>query len=88
MLDVLGYVARQTGEHAQARDYYEEALAVYRDLGHTYEEATTLVNLGDTYGDLGRQDEATTARHQALALYRDQHRTVEADRIRRQLDAG
>jgi DNA-binding SARP family transcriptional activator/Flp pilus assembly protein TadD len=84
-LDTLGYVAHQTGEHDRAWDYYRQALDLFRELGFAYEEANTLEHLGQTLYALGRVDEARDTWRRALELYQAQHRTAQAERLRKEL---
>ncbi len=86
-LDSLGYIAHHTAQYVQALDYYRQALALFHDMGNTYEEANTQVRLADTHHALGRHDEARHAWHQALHLYRAQRRTAEAQHIQDRLGA-
>jgi tetratricopeptide (TPR) repeat protein len=85
-LDSLGYIAHHTGQHTDAIGYYHQTLALYRDIGHTYEQANTLAHLAEAHAALGQHDDARVAWQQALDLYSTQHRTADAERIRRQLD--
>jgi DNA-binding SARP family transcriptional activator/tetratricopeptide (TPR) repeat protein len=86
-LDSLGFIAHNTGRFEQARDYYEQALTRFRALGHAYQEAGCLERLGDTQHALGQHDGARATWQQAMELYRAQHRTDDADRVLRRLDA-
>ncbi|MFC0430915.1 BTAD domain-containing putative transcriptional regulator [Kutzneria buriramensis] len=85
-LDSLGYIEHHTGHYQRAVDFYEQALTLNRRLGNTFFSADILAALGHPHVALGRREPARTAWQQALDLYRDQDRTQEADRIRRQLD--
>ncbi|MGI5214107.1 AfsR/SARP family transcriptional regulator [Plantactinospora sp. CA-290183] len=84
-LDSLGYLAHRTGRHHLALCYYQQAIALARDLGYRVVEADTLAHLGDTYAALGDLDRADAHWREALRQYRAQHRTAEADRLRRQI---
>ncbi|GAA2795144.1 ATP-binding protein [Crossiella cryophila] len=86
-LDSLGYIAHHTGRHTDARDYYQQALTVFRDLGNTYEEANTLAKLAAAQHSLGAPEQAGDCWRQALRLYRQQGRRPDADRIRHHLAA-
>jgi tetratricopeptide (TPR) repeat protein len=85
-LDSLGYIAHQTGQHTQALDYYRQALALRREHGNTYQEADTLISLGQTYAALGDDERARAEWRQALRLYQAQQRTADIERVLRQLD--
>ncbi|MBB5954313.1 DNA-binding SARP family transcriptional activator/Tfp pilus assembly protein PilF [Saccharothrix tamanrassetensis] len=84
-LDTLGYIAHHSGLHAHAQDYYHQALDLRRDIGNTYAEADTLSRLGDVLAATGQRAEARNTWDRALGLYRAQHRTTHADRIRQRL---
>lgn len=86
-LDSLGYAAHHSGQYTQALDHYGQALNLRRALGDRYEEADTLTCLGHAYQALRRPTEARHAWRQALGLYRNQHRTPEAQRVEEHLDA-
>lgn len=83
-LTTLGYVAHRTGEHAMALEHYEQALSLYQSLGATYNEAEVLERLGQVHTDFGHH-RARGTWQLALSLYRAQHRTADADRVRGQL---
>jgi tetratricopeptide (TPR) repeat protein len=85
-LDSLGYVEHHTGHHDQALDYYRQALDLYRDTGDTYSQADTLDHLGHTLAALDRPVHACEAWQHALRLFTAQHRTGDADRLRRLLE--
>jgi DNA-binding SARP family transcriptional activator/tetratricopeptide (TPR) repeat protein len=79
-LDSLGYIAHHAGQHAAAIGYYAEALAIQRERHDVTQEADTLVHLGEAQSAAGKADEARQALYQALALYRTQCRTADANR--------
>ncbi|MGW3960026.1 ATP-binding protein [Amycolatopsis sp. NPDC005003] len=84
--DRLGYIAHHTGHHRQAIEHYQRALTLFRGLGHSYETANTLDNLGHPHTALGQHDEARAAWRQALQLYQGQHRAPDIQRVQQQLD--
>ena len=59
------------GEVRQAIDFYEQALAIDRELGHRHDEAIDLDNLGNRYADLGEVRRAIDFHEQALAIDRE-----------------
>jgi DNA-binding CsgD family transcriptional regulator/tetratricopeptide (TPR) repeat protein len=84
--DSLGYVEHRRNDHASALGHYREAIHLFRETGDRYNEADTLIRLGDTHRDIGdaaaagdawlRADEILTAlRH------------PDAQRARERLDA-
>ncbi|MEV0678989.1 BTAD domain-containing putative transcriptional regulator [Actinosynnema sp. NPDC050436] len=84
-LDSLGFIHHHTGHHEEAATHYGEAINLYRELGDTYETASTLNRLAQTHLARGRPAEARAAWHEALTLYQSQHRTADADAVRRHL---
>jgi tetratricopeptide (TPR) repeat protein len=86
-LDSLGYIAHHSGRHQEAVDYYQLALARYWELGDSYEATDTLDRLGQPYLALHEPERARTVWRDALRLYREQGRTEDENRVRRQLDA-
>ncbi|TCO55740.1 tetratricopeptide repeat protein [Actinocrispum wychmicini] len=45
----LGYAHHRLRHHTEAIHYYQQSLALSRELGDQYNEATTLDRLGDTF---------------------------------------
>ena len=86
-LDSLGYIARCTGQLTHALSYYRQAFNIFHDLGHAYDEADTAARLGETHHALGHYGEARDLWQQALALYQEQYRNSDVDRIQQQLAA-
>jgi DNA-binding SARP family transcriptional activator len=86
VLGIMGYLAHHTGEHSSAVDHLKQAGALLHEVGNTYYEATVQDQLGQTYEALGDTESARNAWQQALGLYRTQHRTGDAERVRRLLD--
>jgi tetratricopeptide (TPR) repeat protein len=84
--DSLGYIAHHTGRHHVAVQHYQQAITLFRSLNHVYETANTLDNLGHPLAAIGQDDAARAAWHAALELYRQQKRTHDADRVKRQLE--
>ncbi|HEU5331167.1 MAG TPA: tetratricopeptide repeat protein [Actinocrinis sp.] len=75
VLDSLGYIAHHAGRHEEAIGYYQQALALMRARGNTYDPPEILEHLGHAHAALGQADEARTLGQQALELYRAQRRT-------------
>lgn len=85
-LDSLGYIAHHTGDHAQATDYYQRAADRLQGIGNTYNKADVLEGLGHSLVALGRHEEARDSWQQAVELFRNHHRTADADRVQRLID--
>lgn len=75
-------MARGIGEHGTAVDYYQRALALFRDAGDNYQEADTLDDLTETRHALGQHAEARDIWLQAVTLYARQHRVTDVNRVR------
>ena len=58
-LDSIGYAYHQLGRHREAVRYFEQAIAINRELGHLYSEALDYDHLGDA---LDAADDAALAR--------------------------
>ncbi|BCJ49287.1 hypothetical protein Asp14428_07620 [Actinoplanes sp. NBRC 14428] len=67
-LDGLGYIHHRLGNHASARQFYEEALALWRYQRNTFYEADTLLHLGDVLLADGDPPGAAELWRQALAI--------------------
>ncbi len=79
-LTVLGTTALRTGDLAAARDYSEQALALYRRLGDDYRAARVRNNLGLIHKNLCEWDAAIAHFGTALELYeREGHYADTAD---------
>ncbi|MFC0541830.1 AfsR/SARP family transcriptional regulator [Kutzneria chonburiensis] len=82
---VLGYVAFHTGRFSAALGHFEQADTLLHDVGNTYYRAIVLDYLGRTHLAL---DDIAASHHTwtlALQLYQEQHRTAEADDLRKRL---
>jgi DNA-binding SARP family transcriptional activator/tetratricopeptide (TPR) repeat protein len=86
-LDSLGYIAHHAGKHSSSVDYYQQALVLYRELSSTYLVADTLSGLAKPLVSLQRFGDARVVLSEALDLYTVQQRTVDAERVERQLGA-
>ena len=76
----LGSVAAREGQYEQAVDWYQQALAVFRETGDRTGEASALPDLGRAYQRQGRYEEAVGCYQRALALFRETgDRTGEAE---------
>ncbi|HTI25915.1 MAG TPA: tetratricopeptide repeat protein [Kutzneria sp.] len=85
ILDSLGRLADAVG-HTEALGHYQRAFELRQELGDTYAAAETLERLGQTYRALDQHNRARGAWRQALKLYRAQHRSEDADRLKSQLE--
>ena len=70
VLNNLGALACTTGEMAQARDLFEEAMLIARPWSARDREATVLVNLAEIEFNLGRTESAVNRGRKAAALLR------------------
>ncbi|MGH3685677.1 MAG: TIR domain-containing protein, partial [Pseudonocardiaceae bacterium] len=71
LLVALGDAASAQRRYDEARELYEQALPLHRDLGDQLGEATTLRSLGDTALAQNCYNEARELYEQALPLHRD-----------------
>ncbi|WP_198046960.1 tetratricopeptide repeat protein [Kutzneria sp. 744] len=85
VLDSLGYIDHHLGRHADAIAHYRQSVALLRGLGDVYQLAGTLEALGHPYHALNRLVDAHAVWGEAIELYQAQHRTEEAERLRRHL---
>jgi tetratricopeptide (TPR) repeat protein len=53
----------------KAIDYYEQALAIAREIGHRQGEGNHLGNLGNAYRALGQVEKARKCLQQSLAIF-------------------
>ena len=67
----LGSAYRGLGETRKAIEYYEQDLAIAREIGYRRGEGQTLGNLGSAYGDLGETRKAIDYYEQRLAIARE-----------------
>jgi DNA-binding SARP family transcriptional activator/tetratricopeptide (TPR) repeat protein len=84
-LDSLRFVSYEQGDFDTALDYGHQALAAYRTLGHTFEEANALDHLAAAHLAAHEPDAARRCWQQAYELYQAQNRFPDADRVRRRL---
>ena len=59
------------GEYENAREYHEESLAIFRDIGNRKGEAQSLSNLGPVAQAVGEYENAREYHEESLAIFRD-----------------
>jgi CHAT domain-containing protein/tetratricopeptide (TPR) repeat protein len=69
-LNNIGLAYNDLGEQQKAREYFNQALTLFRAMGDRTREATTLTNIGLVYNNLGNQQQALDYYNQALDLRR------------------
>ena len=65
----LGWAVNRLGDKQKALSYYEQALALWKQVGDRSGEATTLHNIGRVYSALGDKQKALSYYEQALPLF-------------------
>ena len=74
-LDLLGELATEVGEYEQAPSFFEEALAIYRELQKQPGIAEMLMQLGWAAMRVGNYSQASDLLKECLALFREQGET-------------
>lgn len=82
-MGVLGYVAFHTGRHDAALSNFEQGDTLLHDVGDTYYRAIVLDYLGRTHLAVDDITAAGRTWELALQLYREQHRTTEAEDLQK-----
>ncbi|WP_145735749.1 tetratricopeptide repeat protein [Saccharopolyspora dendranthemae] len=82
----LGYVAWLSAKSQEAAENLEFALGLYEELGDTSGQANALDHLGTVHED-GDPAKAESCWRRAVAIYREQGRSAEVDRIANRLGA-
>ena len=67
-LDTIGYAHHHLGHHQQAASYFEQALAIDRELPDLYSQATHYDHLGDALHAVGNTTQAHHAWQLALKI--------------------
>ncbi|MEG4395528.1 CHAT domain-containing protein [Microcoleus sp. BROC3] len=67
-LNNIGLAYNDLGEKQKAKEYFNQALPLFRAMGDRAKEATTLTNIGLVYSDLGEKQTALDYYKQALDL--------------------
>ena len=71
VLGALGSAERVCGQVQEARDHYEAALAIYREMGNRRAEGILLASLGTVHFNQGRMKEAREYYEAALSIHRE-----------------
>ena len=71
LLHQMAYLMNSLGDYAQAQDYYQQSLAISREIGDRSGEGTTLNNLATTAHALGDYASALDYLQQSLAIQRE-----------------
>jgi tetratricopeptide (TPR) repeat protein len=67
----LGKACKALGRMKQAREFYEQALSIYKQLGNRKWEGSTLNNLGSVSNALGKTEEALRYHNEALDIRKE-----------------
>ncbi|MBD1899170.1 tetratricopeptide repeat protein [Coleofasciculus sp. FACHB-125] len=67
----LGNAYNSLGQYPLAIDYYQQSLAVFREIGDRNGEANSLIGLGNAYHSLGQYPLAIDYHQDSLAIARD-----------------
>ncbi|HJT56006.1 MAG TPA: tetratricopeptide repeat protein [Ktedonobacteraceae bacterium] len=67
----VAYLYNGLGQKQEALRYYQQALAIFQEVGDRGGEGTTLNNLGRVYDDLGQKQEALRYYQQALDIRKE-----------------
>ena len=70
-LSLLAHAYHELGQPLTAIKYYQEALALYRNLNDRANEGTVLGSLGTSYSAVGNGPRATELLEQALEIHRE-----------------
>jgi tetratricopeptide (TPR) repeat protein len=80
----LGLAYSALGQVEKAIDYYEQALAIAREIGHRQGEGNRLGALGLAYNALGQVEKARNYLEHSLAIF-EEIKSPNADLVRRWL---
>jgi tetratricopeptide (TPR) repeat protein len=67
----LGLLFHTLGQPLKAIEYFQQALAIARDIGDRQAEGACLGNLGSAFSDLGDEGQAIDYRQQSLSIARE-----------------
>ncbi|HEX3784635.1 MAG TPA: BTAD domain-containing putative transcriptional regulator [Pseudonocardiaceae bacterium] len=84
-LDSLGYIAHHGGQYELAVSRYQEALAIFRGLGHVESALLILEHLWQSHLAMGDLDRTRAVLNEVLRTYQERRRTADAERIRAEL---
>ncbi|WP_239643517.1 tetratricopeptide repeat protein [Crocosphaera watsonii] len=59
------------GQYEQAREYYQQSLAITREIGDRNGEANSYIGLGNAYYFLGQYEQAREYYQQSLAIFKE-----------------
>jgi serine/threonine protein kinase/Flp pilus assembly protein TadD len=81
--NAMGIHCAHMGKTRDAIEYFEKALAIFKEINHRQGEGAVLGNLGNTYSRLGRMDNALHYCEQDWAIARERK-----DRLRESIALG
>jgi CHAT domain-containing protein/Tfp pilus assembly protein PilF len=67
----LGVAYRSLGQYPKAIEYYQQSLAIFKEIGDREGEALSLNNLGVAYRSLGQYPKAIEYYQQSLAIFKE-----------------
>lgn len=70
-LNNIGQIYSNQGQYEKALTLYQQALAIYKEIGNRLGEAITLNNIGQIYDNLRQYEQAIKFHQQALAIYKE-----------------
>jgi CHAT domain-containing protein/tetratricopeptide (TPR) repeat protein len=71
-LNNIGQIYRNQGQDEKALTLYQQALAIYKEIGNRLGQGITLNNIGQVYDNLRQYEQALNFHQQALAIYKEE----------------
>jgi tetratricopeptide (TPR) repeat protein len=78
--ETMGFIATGLGHLAEAMEWYENCLGIFRDIENRFHEADLLERIGDLHEAMNRSQAAREIWEEARKIYDEQDRATEADR--------
>jgi uncharacterized protein HemY len=81
VLHSLGYIAKKTGQYAEALWHLRRSIPLYEEIGDEFAEANAWEDIAEVHAAMSNTREAEHAWRTALTMFESQNRVADARRV-------